>query len=508
MIYFGYTFYKRSKNRSNEDNETFFNRRHPSTIYVTIIFCIFFVVIERPLSFLIYQMEIIKLPYDYGAPDAPFQFFSYALGCYGIYFTFLQRFWMVFYSYKYYVAQAKLVWKKQLNPEYDENDNFFFANIDSLGSFQQTSPCLVILWMITVITFPIVTTIKNGIPFDLATFVLLLPPFLILLYIAKKIHKITDQYFIRDELILCCIIMGITITLHLFIYLFIGLPLKNNSEIIKLQVLLGSFISCIQYVCLVYIITIWVLKKNDKYHIERPSSTKHGGNREHSHDSNTNTQITTLRFFSTNSNTATPTTTTTTTDLIQEEKGIRKKKLYNLLKTKHGFNLFMMHLTVELSVENLLFICEYVQYKRSISRKHLNGKIVGWIEELPNQFIPKAEAIHLYPDDYLSQIHLIFDKYIKWGAALELNISARRRKRILLAFDAEKQNGKIDENLMKKGWKELSMFYDPVAIEIWKLMNDSFGRIIETQQYQTWHDQLPKKVEEENKEQTQLNIPT
>ena len=61
MIYFGYTFYKRSKNRVTEDNVTFFNRRHPSTIYATITFCILFVSIERPLNILIYQLNIIDL---------------------------------------------------------------------------------------------------------------------------------------------------------------------------------------------------------------------------------------------------------------------------------------------------------------------------------------------------------------------------------------------------------------------------------------------------------------
>lgn len=98
MCYFGFTFWRRSKDRSREDNEVFFDRRHPSTIYATIAFSIFFCGIERPTSILIYQLGIIELPsviWEYSSSDSPFQFFSYALGAFGIYFTFLQRELMV-----------------------------------------------------------------------------------------------------------------------------------------------------------------------------------------------------------------------------------------------------------------------------------------------------------------------------------------------------------------------------------------------------------------------------
>lgn len=106
MLYCGYVFNKRNKLRKEEDNQVFFKRRHPTLIYGTIAFCIFFVAIERPISFLIYQMNVIQLPYEYGESDDPFQFFTYALGAFGVYFIFLMREWMVFYSYKHSVASG------------------------------------------------------------------------------------------------------------------------------------------------------------------------------------------------------------------------------------------------------------------------------------------------------------------------------------------------------------------------------------------------------------------
>eukprot|EP00484_Ammonia_sp_Unknown_P021616 CAMPEP_0197053426 /NCGR_PEP_ID=MMETSP1384-20130603/27706_1 /TAXON_ID=29189 /ORGANISM="Ammonia sp." /LENGTH=297 /DNA_ID=CAMNT_0042486323 /DNA_START=213 /DNA_END=1106 /DNA_ORIENTATION=+ len=295
--------------------------------------------------------------------------------------------------------------------------------------------------------------------------------------------------------------MAITLFLHLMIYLCISLPTNNNET--TLQMLLGSFISCIQFFVCCYIITIWVLRKNDKYHIERPSSTRSttADNREHS----TTSTISRLSFFP--ASTAKP----NTVEMMGNEKGIRKRKLFNLLKTKHGFNLFMTHLTTELSIENMLFTIEYIQYKQALCKQHLGGKIDGWFEQLPNEFIPRAECVTKFPGDYLSQIHLLFDKYIVSGSPLELNISARRRRRILNQFDEEKQDGKVDEHLMDKGWKALSVFYDPVAREIWKLMNDSFSRLSETKEYEIWHDSLPKKdVKEEggDEENRTLTIPT
>eukprot|EP00483_Globobulimina_turgida_P007560 UN07575 len=220
--------------------------------------------------------------------------------------------------------------------------------------------------------------------------------------------------------------MGVSLFLHLLIYLCVGLTTDNE----KLQIYLGSLVSCIQYTLLCYVCTIWVLRKNDFNHIIRP---KIKVDEEHS-KSKTNSfigQLTPSLFLSVASNSE------------MENLGIRKKKLYNLLRTKHGFNLFMMHLTVELSVENLLFICSVIQFKRALCKQHLNGKIFGWMEELPNEFIPKCEAISKYSGDYLSQIHLIHDKYVKWESELELNISARRRKRIIQQIDFEKQMEKL-----------------------------------------------------------------
>ena len=167
------------------------------------------------------------------------------------------------------------------------------------------------------------------------------------------------------------------------------------------------------------------------------------------------------------------------------------------------------------SLENLLFICELIQFKRSLSDQHLNGKVYGWMEELPHEFIPECEAIAKYGGNYLGQVKLIYRKYIALNAPLEINISARRRRRIVNLFDEEKHDGKVAANLMKQGWKKLSMIFDRCAVEIWKLMNDSFGRIMETEKYEKWHNLLPNTENKEEcdrnqirEEAMQLNVPS
>lgn len=98
---------------------------------------------------------------------------------------------------------------------------------------------------------------------------------------------------------------------------------------------------------------------------------------------------------------------------------------------------------------------------------------------VPSEFIPRCEAVTKYPGDYLSQIHLIHKKYILPSGPLEINISARQRRRIINYFDEEKQgDGKVDVNLMAMGFEKLSTFYDRCAVEIWKLMKDSFTRLV------------------------------
>ena len=85
--------------------------------------------------------------------------------------------------------------------------------------------------------------------------------------------------------------------------------------------------------------TIWVLRKNDQNHVIRPkfkSKSDDFSQRENSKTASFMNHIT-PNFFQ-----------TTADEIEKEESGIRRRKLYNLLRTKHGFNLFMMHLSVEL----------------------------------------------------------------------------------------------------------------------------------------------------------------
>jgi len=157
----------------------------------------------------------------------------------------------------------------------------------------------------------------------------------------------------------------------------------------------------------------------------------------------------------------------------------------------------MLHLCAELSLENLLFICSWSQVKKEICDAKCGGEVKGWMERLPSEFIPRCEAVSRFGQerDYLSMLHLLHSKYIASDAALEINISARQRRKITAQFDEEKvESISVDEALMAKGWAQLSVMYDRCAVEIWKLMNDSFARVQTTHKYEMWLAERAKRM--------------
>lgn len=276
----------------------------------------------------------------------------------------------VFYSFKYGVAQAKLVWKRLLNPQYDANDNFFCAVYDIYGSFEQTSPCVFIVWMITVLVLPIVCLY---IPMSLSICFLLTPPFLSISYIAYRISPITDRFFLRDELIFCIKIMAINMCLHLILFLCFALS-GSSRDLEVFQLLLETLVSSCCYVSMCYVITLWVLRKIDCRHIERPSSV--GSN--HSSQASWTSGLSGRVFNVLRAASSPPPDGGGRPNSIDTSD---TPTLRNLVRDKHGFNLFMTFSSKELSVENLLFICEVHQFKVELAKQHLSGKLVGWNED-------------------------------------------------------------------------------------------------------------------------------
>ena len=213
-------------------------------------------------------------------------------------------------------------------------------------------------------------------------------------------------------------------------------------------------------------------------------------------------------------------------------------KLIEVIGHEKAFTLFMTHLATEFSMEILLSIYEFIQYKdlikkyiskheiiiddngEVISRKHAsrltnkqnsinlmintnafakNPKLAHI--KLPPSY-PKSFIVYDYKDDTLGEndsklvdilelplnkfekhckrvIYKLYKKYVAVGCSWEINLSFYVRRKIIELIGDE---NKLYEN-KKIGIKELLYIYDECIHGVFSVMTDSYDRFRRTHQY-------------------------
>ena len=171
----------------------------------------------------------------------------------------------------------------------------------------------------------------TGSSFGLGVIVTLLIPFLVGLWLAFKISIVTDQYYIRNELINGFKVIAVTMLLCLFVYLVFGWGAHKDE---KSEVIFYTIIEIFSTLFLCYFSTVWVLKK-----LKRIQRKERSGNDKDDSDLEVNGK----RHHK-----------MTEEDIENYEKN--KKTLRDLLRDKEGYNIFMEHL-VKFSVTCLFLFC-------------------------------------------------------------------------------------------------------------------------------------------------------
>eukprot|EP01084_Bolivina_argentea_P019901 37008_1 len=212
-------------------------------------------------------------------------------------------------------------------------------------------------------------------------------------------------------------------------------------------------------------------------------------------------------------------------------------KFKDVLEDEHFFNLFARHLSKEFSIENLLYFlesAEWIHYLRHMDsnientendillnirfpetapksrliqevNQNVGGVVIGMdgsvYSNQKDKIIHKQEnktvELNEFSDGsdqilncYFSGIKL-FQKYIVDDAYFAINISFEEREKLYKIFGYSKNNNELSINEMVKHLKtncnvlsELSQIFDNSRYEVYKLMNYSYFRFKQSDEYQ------------------------
>eukprot|EP01083_Nonionella_stella_P005029 14654_1 len=429
------------------------------------------------------------------------------------------RFWCLYYDVRYQTSTSDNIWKSLLDEHYVvneehlsevksfdfEDDLWFIKNKNREGN----SRWVVRVWFMRSIMFnlfmlSLLTLIavlwgsqiglRRGIIEVIFTCLFLVPWFL-MIYIYHKIPQFFDTYSIRQEIVLIHNIdlidvvasAVVSIVANYGIYsanasMSSGNPYKSVLEdpSLNLLMIVTFYVMGVSHCLIIYISTQWVKEKiiQDRHHI----------NILHQRANSTQFEMISLAV---------------------------------ILKTQYGYELFMEHLKNEFSIENLLSLTEFMQYKIMIKEAlDIKPSDNDIYVELPMDFIPRSSIVYGSVDrtyiakrsshyakeeeqeevqqteaydekskeKYRKIIYKLHWKYIRSGGELEVNTSWDTRRSLEAFMDTNKKT--VHEHMLLHDDEYYSIF-DACIIEVIRLMkNDSYARFSHTDKYVKVKDAL------------------
>eukprot|EP01084_Bolivina_argentea_P152153 265458_1 len=177
--------------------------------------------------------------------------------------------------------------------------------------------------------------------------------------------------------------------------------------------------------------------------------------------------------------------------LSNRQKGKINKKLISLdmiLLNERCVHLFMIHLSVEFSMECLLAYIEISQFqiylkKRIIKYQHKDVKLIEFPQNIPlSSIIEQNVDEHKCDDDVFidnakEQAHALFNKYIANGSEFQINIPSQQRDVLVDLLDDLEQLKNRNVNL-----DDLFLLFESSKNEMFSLLKFSLDRFKENYQ--------------------------
>eukprot|EP01083_Nonionella_stella_P015277 42748_1 len=423
-------------------------------------------------------------------------------------YCFVWRFWLLRYNIMLNNIVINSEWKSIINPQKNEARNTFYAKYKrTFGETSFTmwiwlvfSIVLTTMFVLTHIVYPeFYSNSQDTDPYLRRLYASwdYIIPFVLLIIILKMTPDFEDNFHIRKEMkyiFICLCIQYAVYYTFLFIMYSVQLQAKGNE-------LLVDVIFCIEFHLIIasqfvamLISTFWVNIKCEDiieshryqiYHIS-PKLQLDLHQKHLIAIQPQDTQLTIKNAAAISIQTASRTRSYKTSDTLSDSTGDSyRDSLYDILSDGVAYHEFIKHLSKELSIECLLSLTEFVQFREHVTNEMIKDNenpcwsdSEPWIVELAHD-IPQSFIVSYKESSNKEKAYLLYSKYIKTGAEHEINISAEHRgryKSLFQNYDRFIQNDQITN-------RNLVCLFTPCCKEMIYLMIDARKRFQQTPIY-------------------------
>eukprot|EP01083_Nonionella_stella_P146359 460205_1 len=419
-------------------------------------------------------LELIRsyLYVNGSADDTPFIIFYcieqtiYPLCAHGGVYALLYRFWMIYFDFIYSESIANQQWKIHINPQGSSpKEQWIIRHRKDYGNCKWIAIRLAVVYIVVglcsaSLRFLGPLNIVNPNTASTVDSALYLIPLGSIFTLWLKIPSFKDSFLVKDELKWIVVLYACALSINVCLVLFFKLNPEFNMYWNEAMWIVAVFITCVG---LIYVQTQYILsgvKKNAVYfkHILSP--------------------------------------------IADGQSVSSKQRLRDILSNKVTFELFMHHITSELSTECIFSFIEFTQLKMLLetddafmdevkkydaSAPSKMGK--DWYAKvvlLDEETIPLSYIVFEHEYGVNSKIHrykciaiALANKYIYASADFCINVSYKTRGSVL-AWIAQYCYDDREKELESQQFSQIYHLFDRCSEEMYKLMQSSVLRFVKT----------------------------
>ena len=396
------------------------------------------------------------------------------------------RLWLICYDLNYLHASKNSEWSSQINETFS-SENWWLANRSKYGNYRYVTRRMAAFSLSTGTISMIMLQIYGWNTWtQLIDSFLFGAPILSILFVSLLTPKVKEKFLFEFEFKSTSIFFVSGLALFICGYIvhffddFVGSSITNFSGIYAL-----SAVSVIS--------TLWIPRKITKLSWYTTGGRERAGTMSYSKSSKTKTAVDIMNIIA---------------NINQHNKKSKPHQhhqndicLSHILANKDALDLFAQHLNSEFSSECILSFIELMQFKKyfnqifkvnaqSLMKEYevlRGGKIkFGFGDALKSTIVYKTYSSmqdEVNEECQMKQFkeiaYLLWQKYIKTYASLEINISSRLRAYFWdLMHD---KNVWVNENQLQK--EELYTLFDDICYEMFTWMNRSLSRFLSSEDF-------------------------
>eukprot|EP01083_Nonionella_stella_P187300 687892_1 len=374
------------------------------------------------------------------------------------------RFWLVYYDTNYFVVMCNDEWKGIIAQSYNTTGNFFTKHKAKWGNQTFLLKCFVFDFILGVVFIPILVYFGEL----WLIYLWMMVFYIVFLITLRKLKALSfyDEFHILEELR----IFGHSITIIVLIWVVVVIALvlsqnmashkMTNTVSVTVFMFLDHQLQIWYDIWCIYIMTRWVINKvkNDPAIQQQYSQTSE----------------TIISEALANANTKKG-------HQLAASLELKPIKPDEMLKNNEHFTCFMKHLANEFSMELLLSLVEFIQFKQLI-HEQIKGTSTDLAEDVHRfsdielaKCIPQSSIVH--DPDYELEVKAfkLYRKYVAVSSEWEINVHSAVRQQLMHRFDVTYHAKSKDESIE---WTPTALYivFDDCSQEMMKLLRYSLTR--------------------------------